>query len=113
MMIRGHKFRDVQDMTQHFRSLIDNPWVHGCPLVLDKAQRRGARAIAPPMPENCLIYNVDGASRSGTHERQASCGAVLVVNGNVLARFGKHLGDETNNYAEYNWVILFWSTCSS
>ena len=57
------------------------------------------------MPHDCLIYNVDGASRSGPEERQASCGAVLAINGVTHARCGIHLGDETNNYAGY-WGVL-------
>ena len=53
------------------------------------------------MPRNTLIYNADGASRASDDERQASFGVVLTVNNVIRARFGKVIGDETNNVAEY------------
>ena len=66
--IRGYKFQNVSDMIQHFRTLIENPWVQGSPQTLDRAQRRASRAAPPLMPHDRLIYNVDGASRSGAEE---------------------------------------------
>ncbi|MDP8256181.1 MAG: ribonuclease HI family protein [Candidatus Alcyoniella australis] len=52
-----------------------------------------------------LYANFDGASRG--NPGPASAGAVLYDGtGRVLARAGKYLGENTNNYAEYNGLLL-------
>lgn len=102
---RGHSFHNISDMVQRFRTLVENPWVQGNPETLDRSQRRAARATPPAMPQDCLIYTVDGASRGGAEERKASCGAVLTINNVAHARLGHYLGDETNNHAEYLGII--------
>ena len=103
--LQGYTFFGIPDMIRHFRSLIENPWVQGCPETLDRSQRRAARSTPPAMPQDCLIYNVDGAARGGVEERKASCGAVLTINNLATARIGVYLGDETNNHAEYSGII--------
>ena len=39
-VVRGCVFTDARDLTAHFRSLIDDPWLHGNPAVLSRAERR-------------------------------------------------------------------------
>lgn len=50
-----------------------------------------------------LVLFADGASRG--NPGPASLGAVLVSNGEEIARISKPLGTRTNNYAEYSAVI--------
>ena len=51
-----------------------------------------------------LILFADGASRG--NPGKASLGAVLVRDGEEIARISRTLGTRTNNYAEYSAVIL-------
>lgn len=50
-----------------------------------------------------LVLFADGASRG--NPGPASIGAVLVLDGEEIARISKALGTRTNNYAEYSAVI--------
>ena len=53
------------------------------------------------------MYSSDGASRERSgEERLASAAAVLQMRGEILARVGQFLGNETNNVAEYYAVRL-------
>ncbi len=105
MIVCGFNFHGNNDMTSHFRALIADPWIRGCPLVLDKAERRALRCTAPTMPVGYVIYNADGASRSRDEGRLASCGVVININRNLIARLGIYLGNMTNNESEYSGAL--------
>ena len=100
VLMRRLSFSSLPDMAQHFKSLIEDPWIRGAPLQLTRAERRAVRSHPPDMPQGWFIYFSDGASRSGDAERQASFGVVLKINGEIIARLGVYLGDETNNEAD-------------
>lgn len=50
-----------------------------------------------------LIYT-DGGSRN--NPGPAGAGAVITQNGKILAEISKYLGERTNNFAEYEAIIL-------
>jgi ribonuclease HI len=88
-------------MSAHFRSIVEDPWLHGHTVVLDRSDRRALRSQAPELPSNCLIYFFDGASRKTEGGRSASFGALLRVDGVTVARYAEYLGEWTNNETEY------------
>ena len=104
-IVRGHSFHDYHDMCAHFHSVIEDPWLHGNPACLTRAERRLTNSRVPAMPDNSLVYFWDGASWKRGADRLASYGAVLRVNGVVVGRLGVYLGDQTNNEAEYQGAL--------
>ncbi len=88
-------------MSDHFRSIVEDPWLHGHPIGLDRSERRSLRSQAPELPSNCLIYFFDGASRKVENGKSASFGALLRIDSVTVARYAEYLGDFTNNEAEY------------
>lgn len=100
-LTRGYSFGGIDDMTQHMRRLIEDPWIRGSPIELTKAERRSLNSEIPLMHLGTMIYNADGAARREDAGFRSSFGAVVVCNGNTVGRYGKFLGDMTNNEAEY------------
>jgi ribonuclease HI len=71
-----------------------------------EAKRAAARPLEAPVPAatRARLYS-DGAARG--NPGPAGAGAVIVnPQGQVVARVGKYLGENTNNYAEYMGLIL-------
>ncbi|MFN0061116.1 MAG: ribonuclease HI family protein [Myxococcaceae bacterium] len=62
-------------------------------------------ADLPPVPSGVLRVFTDGAARG--NPGLAGAGAVVVNSeGDILARVGKFLGTQTNNYAEYTAALV-------
>ena len=92
-------------MCAHFRRLLDDPWLIGCPFLLSKAEKRAQRIFVPIERVGWRVYNSDGACRRSQNEdRSASCGAVLRIDGVVCGEIAIRLGDMSNNAAEYEGV---------
>jgi len=67
-------------------------------------EARAAEQEAAARPPRVRLY-VDGAARG--NPGPAGAGAVIVnAEGHIVAKMGKFLGDNTNNYAEYMGLIL-------
>ena len=105
VMLKGYAFTDYDDMATHVCSLVEDPWLHGCPCILSRCERRELRSLAPDLPSNTLVYFFDGGSRLGDQGRNASYGALLRIDGVVVARNAVYAGDRTNNEAEYLGVL--------
>ncbi|HEU4385794.1 MAG TPA: ribonuclease HI family protein [Anaeromyxobacteraceae bacterium] len=75
------------------------------PGVRRAAEGRPAAASANPEPAARTRLFTDGAARG--NPGPAGAGAVIVSpQGHIVAKVGKFLGDNTNNYAEYMGLIL-------
>ncbi len=94
-----------EDAVAHFRNIIDDPWLLGNPVVLDRQQRRSARRKPPAELPGWWVYNSDGASRARPDERLGSYGVQLARDGQIECRYAVFVGDETNNVTEYMGVI--------
>jgi len=106
VIVSGYKFWSGTDLAYHMQSLIDDPWIVGAPHDLTSQERRATRMQIPPLCPGWAIYNSDGASRTSPDgTRLASSGALLTIDGALIARHGQHLGDMTNNEAEYIAVL--------
>jgi ribonuclease HI len=105
VILRGYEFNYLQDLVDHFRSIVEDPWLHGNPVVLSRVERRTLRSIAPSLPSDTYIYFFDGASRNQEGTRSASFGALLRYNNIVIARVAVFLNDATNNEAEYQGAL--------
>ena len=106
VIVRGLAFSDDHDLAAHFRSVIEDPWLHGNPTVLSRTERREVRRIPPHLPGDTLVYFFDGASRKTNGGRMASFGAQLRWNGTTIARIAVFIGDATNNEAEYQGALV-------
>ena len=104
-VVNGHVFANFDDLVAHFRSIINDPWLHGSPTILDRSERRASRAIPPALPDDTYIYYFDGASRRGDDRRSASFGALLRRNDLVIARVAVFLDDMSNSEVEYNGML--------
>ena len=91
MSERGHRIYSSNDLEHHSRSIIEGPWIRGCPLQTTRAERKAGRSRPPAMPAGTYIYFSDGTSRDGRKERNASCDMVLKINGIIVARLGIYL----------------------
>lgn len=101
VIMQGRTFRDYDDMVTHFRSILEDPWIQGHPIVMGRRQRREMRSRPPEIPAHSHVYFFDGASRKHETGRSASYGALLRIDGITAARIAVFLGDRTNNEAEY------------
>ena len=104
-IVNGYFFNNYEDLSRHFRSIIDDPWIHGHPVGLSRIERRTLRSRAPEMHHNTFVYFFDGASRSRNGANEASYGALMRINGMTMSRSAVYLGDSTNNEAEYQGVL--------
>ena len=98
-------FQSLVDLRVHFRSIVEDPWLHGHPVVLERSERRVLRSRAPNLPGNSLAYYFDGTSPKAEGGRSASFRALLRVDGVTVARYAEYLGDRTNNDAEYAGIL--------
>ena len=105
VILRGYEFDYYQDLVNRFRSIVEDPWLHGNPAVLPRAERRSLRSTPPDLPSETHIYFFDGASRNNNGTRSASFGALLRLNNVVIARVAVYLDDATNNEAEYQGAL--------
>jgi ribonuclease HI len=109
VLVDGRSFFGQADMQDHFRRLLDDPWVTGSPLNTSKNERRNLRARPPQFPTDVVVYASDGATRNqgAAADRQSSLGCVRYQQGtrNVIAKYGITLGDVSNNVAEYSGVL--------
>ena len=95
-IVAGYKLWSRTDMAYHMQSLIDDPWIVGAPHDLTRQERRTTRMQIPEMCPGWAVYNSDGASRTSSEgDRLASSGALLTIDGAIVARHGQHLGDMT------------------
>jgi ribonuclease HI len=51
------------------------------------------------------VLHFDGGA-APTNPGPAGCGAVLLLDDKVIARWGAYIGEATNNVAEYNGLLL-------
>lgn len=51
------------------------------------------------------ILHFDGGA-APSNPGPAACGAALFIDGKVASKWGKYLGEATNNVAEYNGLLL-------
>ena len=105
VILRGYEFDYYPDLINHFRSIVEDPWLHGDLAVLSRAERRSRRSAAPSHPRETYIYFFDGASRQSNGARSASFGALLRFSNVVIARVAVFLDDATNNDVEYQGAL--------
>lgn len=105
VVVNGYAVKDYTDLLHHFRSIVEDSWLHGQPFVLSRSERRSLRSCAPDLPRSTFIYFFDGAPRNADHTKRASFGALLRFNGITLSRYAVYLGDATNNEAEYGGIL--------
>ena len=105
VLARRLTHHSFEDMCQHIRYLIEDPWLLGSPHVQSRDERRNERMRAPTDMPGWRIYNSDGASRAGNErDRQASCGALLRIDGVTVAELALYMGNYSNNEAEYEGI---------
>ena len=82
VIFRGYDLDHYQDLVDHFLSIVKDPWLHGNPAVLSRAERRVIRITAPSLPSDTYIYFFDGVSRNGnatnTHRLVLCCGMIAL-----------------------------------
>ena len=110
----GRDFASTQDMAGHFKSIIEDPWIHGAVSDTCQKDRRRERIRAPPALQGTHVYNSDGASRAPQDcDREGSCGVAFSINDRICARLALYMGDVTNNVAEFKGFICAMEHCRS
>ncbi len=108
--LRGNGVCADGDVADTVATMIESPWIAASLQTLTRKERRASRIREPsPVGSDVAVYRADGASRKELVAKNAGYGAAFWPTGSCglgapTGAFREHIGDASNNVAEYSGV---------